>query len=163
GKGRWKPEIEDAEALVLGYSAHEACFGAMVLARALAAQAMATVAPEERGQEALSTWQRSIHTILLSATLASVTRLPHEYAAALAAAAAMVRKALAQGAAQGRSPHAPLLRDQLNRRGADTDECLTLAALCALRAAEMYEKLDVMERRFDALFAATECFFECTA
>jgi SAM-dependent methyltransferase len=60
-----------------------------------------------------------------------------------------------------RSPHP--LTAHLRRGGADREECLIAAAECALTAAELYDRLDVPTKGWQARMLAAECYRFCEA
>src|SRR5262249_28705798 len=123
-----------------GQSAPEICFTAMLVSKALLQRAI-------RGQEKVPLYERAMSAVTLAASVATIRRLPHEFAESLLNAADAVRSAFA----------APDLSEALHRRGADVDECLTLAAECALRAADLYAALDAPRRHGEALLVAARC------
>ena len=53
--------------------------------------------------------------------------------------------------------------EHLQRGGADREECLIAAAECALKAAELYARLDVPEKGWQARLLAAECYRWCDA
>lgn len=134
-------QVRDITRLLHGESAHEAIFGALLLARA---------GGREGSPEGIL---RGIRSVLLACSYATTKAFPHEYAASLALGAWLIRVA-------ARSPE---LRATLSARGTDVDECLVVAAECDLQAAEMYQWLDVPTRSCQALRAAAECLFLCDA
>ncbi|MEZ4311871.1 MAG: methyltransferase domain-containing protein [Polyangiaceae bacterium] len=141
GKALTPAQIEDIARLLHGESAHEAIYGALLLARASA---------REPVREGLL---RGIRAVLFAASYAATREMPHEYASALALGAWLIRAAARE----------PSLRAELSARGTEIDECLVVAAECDLQAAEMYQWLDVPIRSCQAFQAAADCLFLCDA
>jgi SAM-dependent methyltransferase len=150
----YESELREVLHLMHGRSSVECCAGALVAAKALSAKAHHDLVKSGIPDPSpVHTFRQAIQAVLLAASTAALRGYPHEYAEALLLSARVVRRAFAT----------PAFRGSLLSDGANADECLQLAAECALRAADLYQKLDVPERQHAALLVAARCLFEADA
>ncbi|MBK8259340.1 MAG: methyltransferase domain-containing protein [Polyangiaceae bacterium] len=141
GNALTEEQIRGITRLLHGESAHEAIYGALLLARA------------EARANTRAGLTKALRSALLAASYAATKAFPHEYAASLALGASFLRAAARNNE----------LRHELAASGTDMDASLVIAAECDLQAAEIYQWLDVPIRCCQAFSAAAECFFQCEA
>jgi SAM-dependent methyltransferase/transcriptional regulator with XRE-family HTH domain len=140
GEAPTREQTGEMERLIHGDASHEAVFGALILARALASR------------RTVDGFLAAMSALQLAASYSATRKLPHEQAATLAIASALVRGAFSD----------PVLGPALAGEGVDADDNLVLAADCALLAGELFQWLDVPARSRKAYRAAAACFFACS-